>query len=315
MTHVHAIKIQQPMSAVSLLKGKKDVNGFQRSVAICVGSVMTTMFLTPLEVIKTRVQIELSTKTCRKPKTSLQVTKNILSNEGFVGLYSGFSAFCWQLIPNNLIYFWTYESTRDYINQEFHGNELCAPIYGGILARIFATYAVAPFELVKTQLQSRTLPKGTSIFSGLKQNVQLGNFLSLWKGVGPTLWRDVPFSAIYWFFYEFFKKRSPYNLDNYQDSARQRFLTSFSSGVAAGTLAGFIVTPFDVVKTLRQSNLNGSSETEKHTFKVLKNVFKQGKLWGVFAGLGPRLIRVPPGCGIMISSYEMTKYVFEKKND
>ena len=26
--------------------------------------------------------------------------------------------------------------------------------------------------------------------------------LALWKGLGPTLWRDVPFSAVYWAGYE-----------------------------------------------------------------------------------------------------------------
>jgi solute carrier family 25 protein 39/40 len=28
---------------------------------------------------------------------------------------------------------------------------------------------------------------------------------SLWKGLIPTLWRDIPFSMIYWFHYEMFR--------------------------------------------------------------------------------------------------------------
>merc|ERR550532_479333 len=140
-----------------------EVNSFERSVAICVGSVMTTLFLTPLEVVKTRVQAEFSSQTCKKPRKSLALTKHIVQHEGFGGLYSGFRAFLLQLTPNNLIYFWTYESSRDYIIDELHGNKLIAPVYSGVIARTAATYAVAPFELLKTQFQAGSFSRKTTI--------------------------------------------------------------------------------------------------------------------------------------------------------
>jgi len=272
---------------------------------------MTTLFLTPLEVVKTRVQAEFSSQTCKKPRKSLALTKHIVQHEGFGGLYSGFRAFLLQLTPNNLIYFWTYESSRDYIIDELHGNKLIAPVYSGVIARTAATYAVAPFELLKTQFQAGSFSRKTTIMQGLRQNVANGGVASLWRGVGPTLWRDVPFSAMYWFFYELFKtKLISHRVRTEYESASDRFIVSFFSGAFAGTVAGVVVTPFDVVKTLRQAEVS-NGQSERSTFRVLKKIWGQGNLSGVFAGLGPRLARVPPGCALMISSYEMTKYCFE----
>jgi len=286
------------------------VNGLERSVAICAGSFATTAFLTPFEVVKTKMQAEFQLSTCKRPATALGWAKQIVAKEGSVGLYRGFSAFMLQLTPNNLIYFWTYEVTRDYLVETSSIDRTWAPMFGGILARTVATYAVAPFELIKVQFQSGYLSKDTSIMDALRQNSLHGGWRNLWRGVGPTLWRDVPFSAIYWLSYENFKTRLSNNV-NLNESAYDRFYVSFSAGALAGTVAGFIVTPFDVVKTLRQAQLeNESSAASRSTIRYLQKLWSQGQSSAVFAGLGPRLMRVPPGCAIMISSYELIKYMF-----
>jgi len=284
------------------------INWWQRSISICVGSLATISFLTPLEVVKTRVQAEYFYTKIKKPPSTIGMFKQILSKEGPLALYTGFSAFLLQLTPNNLAYFWLYETVRDFSNENLPGSELIAPVWAGMIARTFATYLVGPMELLKTQLQSQALPRGTTIRQALKINMDKGGFVSLWRGVAPTLWRDVPFSAIYWFSYELFKKGL--RREKEADSAYERFTVSFWAGAAAGTVAGFCVTPFDVVKTLRQSNLD--SNLNLNTIQTLKMLYStQGQFSALFAGVVPRLIRVPPGCAIMISSYELTKYFFQ----
>jgi solute carrier family 25 protein 39/40 len=37
---------------------------------------------------------------------------------------------------------------------------------------------------------------------GVKKMVLQDGSMALWRGLPPTLWRDVPFSAIYWMGYE-----------------------------------------------------------------------------------------------------------------
>jgi solute carrier family 25 protein 39/40 len=97
----------------------------------------------------------------------------------------------------------------------------------------------------------------------------------LFTGLAPTLWRDVPFSAIYWLFLEKFrnelsvtKSLGTWGGRYYKDQGIQtpptvEVMHSFVSGAGAGGIAAFFTTPFDVVKTRRQM----SSQAEAHTIE------------------------------------------------
>jgi solute carrier family 25 protein 39/40 len=59
-----------------------------------------------------------------------------------------------------------------------------------------AASIISPIELVRTRMQSsegpRTVREELSRLSGM---VRTSGFNSLWRGLGSTLWRDVPFSG------------------------------------------------------------------------------------------------------------------------
>ena len=83
---------------------------------------------------------------------------------------------------------------------------------------------VAPLELVRTQLQAQVSSAAPADAAGggvragggdaaatvrmIREHVQQRGWRYLWNGLGPTLWRDVPFSAIYWYGYEALKERA-----------------------------------------------------------------------------------------------------------
>ena len=56
-----------------------------------------------------------------------------------------------------------------------------------------------------TQMQASTAIAQHGMLAKLRANVKDNGFLSLWRGLGPTLWRDVPFSVVYWYGYEFLR--------------------------------------------------------------------------------------------------------------
>ena len=77
-----------------------------------------------------------------------------------------------------------------------------------------AATVISPLELFRTRMQSvHTDTKGNAgLFRGVSQGivamVRSEGVLSLWRGLAPTLWRDVPFSgkflsfaALFFFFF------------------------------------------------------------------------------------------------------------------
>jgi solute carrier family 25 protein 39/40 len=124
---------------------------------------------------------------------------------------------------------------------------------------------------------------------------------ALWRGLIPTMLRDVPFSAVYWMGYEEIKGR----LQVYQGLSH--FQTAFLSGASSGMFAAIITTPFDVIKTQRQVS---SYAEEARLGRILKNILVSDGPTGFFRGLVPRVAKVAPACAIMISSYEMGKRFF-----
>jgi solute carrier family 25 protein 39/40 len=128
---------------------------------------------------------------------------------------------------------------------------------------------------------------------------------ALWRGLPPTLWRDVPFSAFYWMGYEEIK--STLATTDLSD-----FNKSFLSGATAGMIAAAVTTPFDVVKSRRQVDA-GRDVPMFRDIRVpamLRQIVHQEGYQGLFRGLTPRIAKVAPSCAIMISSYELGKSFF-----
>ncbi|WEJ95602.1 Carrier protein, mitochondrial [Yamadazyma tenuis] len=258
-------------------------------------------------------------KNCTRIDSTYQGFVTISRNEGLPTLWRGISLTLLMAIPANVIYFTGYEYIRD--NSPISGS--INSLLCGASARLMAATAVAPLELVKTRLQSipssRANPRMLSnVLAGALADVRTYGVRSLFKGLQITLWRDVPFSGIYWSLYEMCKKEfgsmfdANFDMGTHAENDSRVFATSFLSGSVAGSVAAVCTHPFDVGKTRLQISQDNSKDTKRSTmFKYLFNIYKNEGPRALFGGLGPRVIKVAPACAIMISSYEITKIFFK----
>lgn len=76
------------------------------------------------------------------------------------------------------------------------------PLVAGSLSRTVVAALLSPVELLRTQLQAQHSHSRTSLVA----LVRTLRWSTAWKGLPPTLWRDVPFSGIYWAGYEGIKR-------------------------------------------------------------------------------------------------------------
>ena len=219
------------------------------------------------------------------------VLRTTFKEEGICALYAGVVPTIAMSVPNNVLYFAAYERIRDVLAESDLGLGSVAPIISGSSARMAATAVTAPLEFVRTQRQA-----GMSI-RDIRGHVSNGGVLSLWKGVVPTLWRDVPFSAVYWYMYETLKVSLPIKDGN---------VKAFVAGGLSGVVSAFATMPFDVVKTRVQVEMSCGAQNPG-LYGCLHHIVQKEGVTSLFSGLLPRVLRAGPSCAIMIASYETVK--------
>lgn len=364
----------------------EEITATQRMISACSGSFITSLVVTPFDVIRIRIQqqeilpaehqccnvhvpqtsgrntlvkapilnpglsaAELtaespelfwlnggyckSAENCSKINSTFQGFVVISRNEGLPTLWRGLSLTLLMAIPSNIIYFTGYEYIRDHSPITNHPLN---PLFCGALARIMAATFVAPIELLKTRLQSipsdlKNNNNNSTILKTLLRDsyqvVRKRGISTLFTGLQITLWRDVPFSGIYWLCYERFKSKISELLQADFDSHRSNknnedwklFTTSFLSGSISGTIAAFCTNPFDVGKTrlqitTQEAHAKGEKIKKPSMFKFLTDIYRNEGAGALYSGFGPRVMKIAPSCAIMISSYEIGKKIFKNGN-
>lgn len=74
------------------------------------------------------------------------------------------------------------------------------PFIAGCLARTVSATVISPLELFRTRLQAlpgpgEERPTYRNTAESIGKLMKQQGVKSLWRGLGPTLWRDVPFSG------------------------------------------------------------------------------------------------------------------------
>jgi len=206
-------------------------------------------------------------------------------------------------VPSQSAYMVTYDYFLNKIFPSITPNPVITPLLSGITTRTIISTVASPLELMRTTLQStpanplvpHTL---SSVLLSTNRLVRSQGASALWRGLMPTLWRDVPFSGVYWASYEACKStfRTRYN--------KTGALYEFFSGAASGIIAATITHPFDVAKTRRQALVLSQEGVPTQTLRFLGKILQQEGVGALYAGIVPRLAKIAPACGIMIASYE-----------
>lgn len=138
------------------------------------------------------------------PRGTVATFAHLVRTEGLGTLWSGLAPTLLMSVPSTMLYFTAYEELKGWIQRgQAHTSPfyVLAPLGAGTASRTLAAAVVAPLELVRTKMQSASSPLG--VIAELRSEIQSPQgWRSLWRGLGPTLFRDVPFSAVYWLGYE-----------------------------------------------------------------------------------------------------------------
>ena len=328
--------------------GLQYVTPFQRAVSSCVGALFTSLLTTPFDVVKVRLQAQQSPLAkpcyimdcrstldgvciCTIPELNAQVHHldkthitlprftgtadafiKLARQEGVASLWNGLSPTLLMAVPATVIYYTSYDQLKMKLGFKPGRRNIQAPLLAGSLARTAAVTAICPIELVRTKLQSRTGYSYTELLSVVRTAVAQNGITSLWRGLGPMLMRDVPFSIIYWIGYEELKFNFSRNLHQSYDT-----IIPFMAGSISGCFAAIVTTPLDVVKTHMQVEIgearNGGLGAG-NSLTVMRSVVREFGFSGLFTGIIPRCAKIAPACAITIGCYETCKRFFAEYN-
>ncbi|GAB7361390.1 hypothetical protein MBLNU230_g1443t1 [Neophaeotheca triangularis] len=321
----------------------REVFWVQNQSQFCVASPPSTAVMD--EMIISDCAAEESQR--RTFNSTLDGLRKISRNEGILTLWRGLSPTLAMAVPANVIYFAGYDwlRTSQLSPMANRVSDTYAPLVAGSTARVGAAICVSPIEMLRTRMQASSAGEGgvlRATIGGLREMVSNEGYRSLWRGLSLTLWRDVPFSAFYWWGYEYGRDRLHQARENARphdpsNPARSRsrsdlshravLIDSFIAGASSGAIAALTTTPFDVGKTRQQTILH-SREGAQMSAEQLRNlpenrtmprfllhIFQTEGLGGLFKGWAARCLKVAPACAIMISSYEIGKKMASRANE
>lgn len=101
-----------------------------------------------------------------------------------------------------------------------------------LFTSVGAATVISPLELIRTKLQSQK-QSYRELTACIRTAVEAEGWLSLWRGLGPTLLRDVPFSAMYWYSYDKGKRW----LCEQQNTREPTFSITFTAGAVSGSVS------------------------------------------------------------------------------
>ena len=122
-------------------------------------------------------------------------------------------------------------------------------------------------------------------------------------GLVPTLWRDVPYSAVYWFMVERIRLRY-----GGSDRTQHTFALHLMAGSSSGFIAALLTHPFDVIKSRMQRHI-GSGQGQRPGIVPLFQECVSTHGWrSLFRGIGPRMSKLVPASAVMLSTFEFVRH-------
>lgn len=154
------------------------------------GNILSSAVFVPKELIKQQLQY-------RQSGNVLGVVVDILSKNGFRGLYVGYQATLMRNIPTAVLRFSLYEEFRyRWTNSEEQTSNIMSPKFflAGAAAGVLASGLMTPVDVMKTKLATGTCP--VDVRSCFLWIIKEEGFSGLYSGAGSRMIFSGAFSAI-----------------------------------------------------------------------------------------------------------------------
>lgn len=252
----------------------------------------------PLDLVKTRMQTQLVTQGKPQYSSIANCFSKIYAQDGIKGFYKGVHVAAFMAGPEKGLKL----IANDFYRSIFSGGKkitLPREVFCGGLAGLTQAAVASPAELMKIQFQDSGRGLGSKetsskiTLSMLFKKFSEKGLLSLYRGGGATIARDVLFSAIY--FPLFFKLNGigPKRKNHPDETVAWWTLLC---GLFSGGVSALLVTPVDVVKTRTQlmKTVEEGGRLYNGYLDCVRTIFREESWRAFFKGGACRLMTIAP---------------------
>ncbi|CAM4628247.1 unnamed protein product [Leuciscus chuanchicus] len=285
----------------------------------------------PIDLVKTRLQNQRPGQ--QVYKSMIDCLIKTVQSEGYFGMYRGAAVNLTLVTPEKAIKLAANDFFRHHLSKDGRGLTVVKEMLAGCAAGMCQVVITTPMEMLKIQLQDAgrlaaqqrkpgiippnrlattntvlsrsynvipsTSHRAISATQIARELLHTQGIQGLYKGLGATLLRDVPFSIIY---FPLFANLNKLGKPSSEDAAP--FYWSFISGCVAGSTAAVAVNPCDVVKTRLQSlNKGANEETYSGIIDCFSKIFRREGPSAFLKGAGCRALVIAPLFGIVQVMY------------
>lgn len=292
--------------AMAMAKAKDGKHSKRFLYGLISGSIASGV-LQPLDVVRTRMQ---SGHVCTGTwNTVMEIGKE----RGWRGFWSGTTPSIVRVGMGVGLYFVVLEHLQDLFakQQPNTGNRQLTStqtlLIGGA-ARASVAMLLCPVTVVKTRMEQTgpgVVGEG-NMFRALGSIAKMEGVSGLFRGLGPTVVANAPFSALYYLFYTRTKDYLEYKWG-------KGAAANFVSGLSAAAVATTITQPADILRTrlqlYRSTPADITGILDKRTPSGMLTIMLREEGPGVFTrGLLPRVLKRSLQTAVVWTIYEALSY-------
>ncbi|ESK90444.1 phosphate transport protein mir1 [Moniliophthora roreri MCA 2997] len=278
----------------------KDYSSFFLAGALC--CTLSHGAMTPIDVVKTRIQVDPT----YKGLGIFSGTRQIVANEGSAALLTGFGPTAVGYLAQGGAKFAGYEYWKKTFVSIAGDQETAVKyrtaIYLGAasVAEFFADILLTPLEATRIRMVSER-GYAPGLVSGFTRLAREGGVAQLYAGFIPILCKQIPYAIGQFTVNEFCHELVFRNISEETRkslSQTSRLSISLGSGIIAGFAAAVLSHPADTLL----SQINKGHGPKGSMVQRLVALGREAGFRGLFAGLGPRMIMT---AGLVSSQFLM----------
>jgi len=291
------------------------------AVAGAAGAVIANTLVYPLDIIKTRLQVQVKSSSTASDLTAsnpadhhhynstLDAVNKIVQNEGIAGLYAGMPGSLLGVASTNFAYFYWYTIVRSlYISYQTLPKppstaiELALGAVAGAIAQVFTI----PVSVVTTRQQTQPKAERRGLIDTGREVVNSEDgWTGLWRGLKASLVLVVN-PAITYGAYQRLKDVM------YPGRKTLKPWEAFLLGSMSKAMATIVTQPLIVAKVGLQSRPPPAREGKpfKSFVEVMKFIIEHEGVLGLFKGIGPQIMKGLLVQGFLMMTKERVELLF-----